>query len=132
MTGTSWFYDVATLNQDSDLDLWYKNRKLWQESKTRLFGFILNDSLSWDDHIDQACSKLNNSFALFQNCMEFINMRAAFNFYYNFIFCHLIYDLRIFQNLAHNYLLNRIFSLQKRAFCLIANVYHNPYHLPSI
>ena len=52
----------------------------------------------WDDHIDQVCSKLNKSLALFQNCREFINRRAAFNFYYNFFFCHLIYGLRIFGN----------------------------------
>ena len=69
---------------DSDLELWVENRKLRRESKTRLLGFILNDSLSWDDHIDQVCSKLNKTLALFQNYREFINRRAAFNFCYNF------------------------------------------------
>ena len=83
----------------------------------------------WDDHIDQVCSKLNKSLAFFQNCRDFINRRAAFNFYYNFFFCHLIYGIRIFGNLAPDYLLNRIFLLQKRAFRLIANVNHIPYHL---
>ena len=40
--------------------------------------------MSLDDHIDKVCSKLNKSLALFQNSREFINRRAAFNFYYNF------------------------------------------------
>ena len=57
--------------------------------------------------------------------MEFVNRKATFNFYYNFFFCHLIYGVRIFENLAPDYLLNRIFLLQYS----IANVYHIPYHL---
>ena len=114
---------------DSHLDLTVKNRKLRRVSKTRLLGFILNDSLSLDDHIDQVCSKLNKSLALFQNCGEFINRRAAFNFYYSFFFCHLIYGICISENLAPDYLLTRIFLLQKRAFRLIANVNHIHYHL---
>ena len=64
----------------SHLDLTVKNRKLQRVSKTRLLGYILNNSLSLDDHIDQVCSKLIKSLALFQNCGEFINRRAAFNF----------------------------------------------------
>ena len=77
----------------------------------------------------KVCSKLNESLALFQNCREFINRRPAFNFYYNFFFCHLIYGIHIFGNLTPDYLLNRIFFLQQRAYCLIANVNRIPYHL---
>ena len=42
---------------------------------------------------------------------------------------HLIYGIRIFGNLAPDYLLNRIFLLQRRAFRLIADVNHIPYRL---
>ena len=65
---------------DSHLDLTVKNRKLRRVSKTRLLGFILNDSLSLDDHIDQVYSKLIKSLALFQNCREFINRWAHSTF----------------------------------------------------
>ena len=106
-----------------------ENEKLQWESKTILLAFILSDSLSCDGHIDQVCIKLNKSLALFQNCREFINRRAAFKFYYNFFFCHLIYGISLFENLAPNYLLNGIFLLQKRAFCLIATIATIPYHL---
>ena len=40
-----------------------------------------------------------------------------------------IYGICIFGNLAPDYLLNGFFLLHKRAFRLIANVNHIPYHL---
>ena len=102
----------------------------WKCSVATLVHDIIHWSLTniiwiWDDRIDQVCSKVNKSVAFFQNCRDFINRRAA----YNFFFSHLIYCIRIFINLAPDYLLNRIFLLQKRAFRLIANVNHIPYHL---
>ena len=105
-------------------------RILTRKNLIQIITFTSSVITMWDDHIDQVCSKLNKSLALFQNCREFINRRAAFNFYYNFFFCHLIYyGIRIFGNLAPEYLLNTVSELQKRKFLLIANNIHIPYHL---
>ena len=112
-----------------DLNLTINNCKLQQVSTTKLLGFTLNDSLTWTEHIDQVCLKINKNIALFQNCREFLDRKSARDFYFRYIYCYLIYGIRIYGNLSPRYLLDRIFLLQKRAMRLIANVNHIPYHL---
>ena len=48
-----------------DLNLTINNCKLQQVSTTKLLGFTLNDSLTWTEHIDQVCLKINKNIALF-------------------------------------------------------------------
>ena len=115
----------------SDLYLNINDTRLQRVKKTKLLGFVLNDKLTWSDHVDYICKNVKKSLALFQNCREFLDRKSSRNFYYQYIFCHLIYGIRIYGNLAPHYLLNNLFLLQKRAFRLIANVNHIPYHLIS-
>ena len=112
-----------------DLDLKINHTKLNRNVKTKLLGFTLNDSLTWDDHVDQICSKINKSLALFQKCRAFLDSKSSRNFYFQYVFCHMIYGIRIYGNLSPQYILERIYLLQKRAFRLIANINHIPYHL---
>ena len=75
--------------------------------------------------------KLNTNINLLQLCRPFLNNRSAITFYYQFIFCHIIYGLHIYGNLAPRYVTDILFLLQKRSFRIIANIQHIPFSLIS-
>ena len=109
-----------TINTTS-FNLTVKNEALPRKNTTQLLGFKINNTLSWNDHIDYICRKLNTNIVLLRYIRTFIDRRTALIFYYQFIFCHLIYGIHIYGNLSPCCFLNRMFLLQKRAFRLIMN-----------
>ena len=64
---------------------------------------------------------------LLQLCRPFLNGRTAITFYYHFL-SFVINDIHIFYNLAPKYASGSIFLLQKRAFRIIADIQHIPFH----
>ena len=116
---------------DNSLALKIDNCGLKQQHETRLLGMMINDTLTWDTHVDHLSNKITTTINLLQLCRPFLNGRTAITFYYQFIFCHLIYGIHIYYNLAPKYVSDSIFLLQKRAFRIIANIQHIPFHLIS-
>ena len=94
-----------------------------------LLGFKLSHALSWHDHIDNVSQKINRKIALLQQCRFLIDRRTARIFYFQFIYCYLIYGVHIYFNLAPSSISNQLFVLQKRAFRLVAGYNRIPYHL---
>ena len=102
-----------------------------KQQETRLLGMMINDTLIWDTHVDHLSNKITTTIILLQLCRPFLNGWTAITFYYQFIFCHLIYDIHIYYNLAPKYVSDSIFLLQKQAFRIIANIQHIPLNLIS-
>ena len=107
------------------------NQVLERQTETKLLGMIISDTLSWDGHVECISRKLNNNINLLQLCRPFLNNRSAITFYYQFIFCHIIYGLHIYGNLSPRYVTDILFLLQKRSFRIIANIQHIPFSLIS-
>ena len=82
-----------------DLDLKINHKKLNRNANTKLLGFTLNDSLTLDDHVDQVCTKVNKSLALFQKRRVFLDSKSSRNFYCKYVFCHMILGIRMNGNL---------------------------------
>ena len=112
-----------------DLGLYIGNEKLDRKRTTKLLGFVMNDSLSWQDHIDAMYKKVQRNVYLLQHSRYFLDRASARTFYFQFIYCHLVNGIHIIGNLSCNNALNRLFLLQKRAFRIIANVHYISYHL---
>lgn len=89
---------------------------------------IISDALTWDSDIEYISKKLTPNINLLQLCRPFLNNRSAI-FYYQLFFCHVIYGLHIYWNLARRYVTDILFLLQKRAFRIIANIQHIPLSL---
>ena len=107
------------------------NQVLERQTETKLLGMIISDTLSWDGHVECISRKLNTNINLLQLCRPFLNNRSAITFYYQFIFCHIIYGLHIYGNLSPRYVTDILFLLQKRSFRIIANIQHIPFSLIS-
>ena len=106
---------------NNSLALKIDNCGLKQQHETRLLGMMINDTLSWDTHVDNLFNKLPTTINLSQVCRPFLNGRTAITFFYQFIFCHLIDGIHIYYYLAPKYVSDSIL-LQKRAFRIIANI----------
>ena len=81
----------------------------------------------WNTIMEQLQPAIN----VFQLCRPFLNGKTAITFYYQFIFCHLIYGIHIYYNISQKYVSDCFLLLQKHVFRIIANIQHIPFHLIS-
>ena len=95
-------------------------------------GFYLNDSVTWNEHVEKLVTKLQSNINLFKLCRSYISTFAARQFYFQFIHSHLISGIQIYLNLSQKYLLDSIFLKQKSAMRIIDNVHRIPNHLTDI
>ena len=97
------------------------NEKLLAQKPTSwLFGFVLNSSLTWTDHIQNISNKIASSLRLFYNIkhlMNFITVKQYY--YYNYIHSYLTYGIRIFYPSTPSNSSRTLFILQKKALRLI-------------
>lgn len=92
---------------------------LVQQSKSKLLGFIINDSLTWLDHIFSISNKISSNLRLLYNIRHLMNFNVARLYYYNFIHSYLIYGLHIFYPTTPSKYTNTLFILQKKALRLV-------------
>ena len=104
---------------------------LSQSNNTKLLGFYLTDSMTWNEHVEKLVTKLQSNIRinLFKLCRSYISTFAARQFYFQFIHSHLISGIQIYLNLSQKYLLDSIFLKQKSAMRIIANVHQIPNYL---
>lgn len=110
------------------------NSNLTRQSKSKLLGFIINDSLTWHDHITLISNKISSNLRLFYNIRHFMNFDTARLYYYNFIHAYLIYGLHIFFPTTPAKYTNTLFVLQKKALRLVCkelNLPQDNHCLPS-
>ena len=86
---------LCNSSKSQTFNLFFGGTVLARESKTKLLGFHLCDTLGWTDHIQHICRTVRSSLALLQKCRFFIDRGAALKFYHQFIFCHLIYGIHL-------------------------------------
>ena len=79
-------------SRDPVNDLWLciGNEKLDQQRPTKLLGFIMNASLSWQDRIDAIYKNDNvqRNVYLLRHFPYFLDRTSARTFYFQFIYCH--------------------------------------------
>jgi hypothetical protein len=105
------------------------NNHISRRHKTKLLGFYINDKLSWTDHFEHICSKINRNIVLFRLCRKFISTSTAVRFYHNFIYSFLIYGIYIYYNLSSMSSTYKLYALQKSAFRIISNTHSLPRYL---
>ena len=80
---------------------------LSQSNNTKLLGFYLTDSMTWNEHVEKLVTKLQSNINLFILCKSYISTFAARQFYFQFIHSHLISGIQIYLNLSQKYLLDK-------------------------
>ena len=118
-------------NAKHKFDLKFSNTTLLQSSTTKLLGFTISDSMSFDNHIELIKTKIQKNTNLLQLCRTFLTTQSARQFYFQFIHCHIINGIQFFLNISPKYQLDSLYVYQKAALRIIANIHYNPVQLSN-
>jgi len=86
-------------------------------NSTKFFSLIIDNSLSWKDHITAITSKLNKAWYVIRLLKPFLTMRMI---YFSYAHSVLSYGI-IFWGNSHAHHTNSIFKIQKRIIRIITN-----------
>ena len=97
------------------------NENLKLTNHAKLLGLIIDKNLQWTEHISQMCkklSKINFALRILKTCSGTVTLKSVYFAHFQSI---LMYGIEFFGQ-APQYLLNRVFKLQKQAIRILAGV----------
>ena len=109
--------------------------KLFESSKIKYLGIVLDNKLNWKAHITELSKKLSRAVGLLYKVRNFCPLNVLRSLYFSIFNSHLSYGLVIWGNASCSYI-DKIRSLQKRALKAIVfshkennidikNIHHN-------
>ena len=90
------------------------NTKLFESSKIKYLGLILDNKLSWKPHITELSKKLSRAVGLLYKLKKLCPPPVLRSLYFSLFNSHLSYGIAIWGNASYTYI-NKIRSLQRRA-----------------
>ena len=108
------FRPLRRKTYDERLTLKLHHTKLFESSKIKYLGLILDNKLSWKDHITELCKKLSRAVGMLYKIRQFCPSSVLRSLYFSLFNSHLSYGLVVWGN-AKRTLINKVKSLQKRA-----------------
>ena len=86
----------------------------------KILGVLFDDQLSWEQHIDDLCKRLNSRLSLLRRINPYPTLEGSFHFYNSSIHNHLLYCSSALVNSSLTSIL-RLLRVQKRAARVILN-----------
>ena len=103
------------------IDLFIDNERIEETCKTKFLGVIIDNKLTWKDHINYISGKIARGIGVIIKARKFLNKKSLLSLYYSFIYPYLIYCNVVWGNTYKTYL-EKITLLQKRVIRIIAGV----------
>jgi len=102
-----------------DLNVFMSGNKIKVTDKTKFLGTHLDSCLSWQNHIDAVCSRLNSAFYAILQLKDSLDVTSLLNVYYALVYSALSYNVIFWGNASY---IERVLILQKRIIRLIFNL----------
>lgn len=83
----------------------------------RLLGVVIDDGLTWQEHVSQLCRKLSSSLFLLRRLRKHMDDAGLMSLYYAVFYSHINYGVVLWGNAGHAV---RVFRMQKRAVRILA------------
>jgi len=87
-------------------------------NKTKFLGVIIDNKLSWKEHITYICNKISKGIGIVRKVKDLLNKQTLLTLYYTFIYPYLTYCNLVWGRAA-NVHLSRLFLLQKRIIRIV-------------
>ena len=110
-------------NSDIRITLKFYHSTLFESSKIRYLGLILDNKLSWKQHISELCKKLSRAVGMLCKIRSFCSDSVMRTLYYSLFNSHLSYGLVVWGN-ANKSDLSKIISLQNKAIKVLSKTTH--------
>ena len=88
---------------------------------TKFLGIMIDDKLSWKDHIIYISKKISKGLGIIQKARKCLNSDTLLSLYYTFVYPYLTYCNQIWGNVSSS-ALQKLIILQKRAVRIISGV----------
>jgi len=105
---------------DNRIHVKIDNVPIRKVKQTKFLGVIINDKLSWEDHIITIKGKISKGLGILTKLRHYLPNHILVNLYYTLIHPYYDYCNIIWATGTSTYL-NKLFLLQKRAMRLITN-----------
>jgi hypothetical protein len=99
------------------------NATIPRVTHTKYIGLILDEHLTWDNHINTLCKVLTSYFTIFYNIREFVDLKLARMIYYACIYSRINYAIEIYGSAAKT----KIDKLQTLQNKLMKTLLNKPY-----
>ena len=96
---------------------------------TKFLGIIIDDKLTWKDHITYVSKKISKGLGVIRKARKCLNSETLLSLYYSFVYPYLTYCNQIWGNISSSALQN-LTVLQKRAVRIISGVPPRTHTLP--
>ena len=93
-------------------------QKIPQVQSTKFLGVIIDDKLSWEDHVTHLENKLKSSLVVIKRIMKYIPKSQYMSIYNSLFLSHLTYGISAWGGIPH-YKLVKLFGIQKRCIRLL-------------
>ena len=112
-----------------DFSLKVKNSTIERKSNTKFLGVIIDEHLSWKEHINTVAGKISKSIGIISKSRFFVSRKSLFMLYYALVYPYLFYGNIIWCS-TYQTNLNRLKILQKRVVRIITNSKYDAHTTP--
>ena len=74
----------------------FLNQKIKRTSHIKFLGVILDESLTWNQHIDELCNKLKSLFHVFYNIRNYLSTENIKTIYFTLIYSRIKYGISLY------------------------------------
>jgi hypothetical protein len=100
----------------NEISIGYNNMFISNTSKTKHFGLVITNSLSWKDHITHLIPKLSKAFYVLRCIRSFMSQDALKSVYYSYFHSLITYSIIFWGNSSYS---SHISRLQNKAVRII-------------
>ena len=111
----------ATKRSPAKIELMIDNERIGETCKTKFLGVIIDNKLTWRDHINYISGKIARGIGVIIKARKYLNKDTMLSLYYSFIYPYLTYCNQVWGNTYKTYI-EKIIIQQKRAIRIIAGV----------
>jgi hypothetical protein len=123
VTATNFSENRQNEKNENENRLIYEIERIHNEgplTSFKLLGVLLDEYLSFDDHINSLCTKISKSLFCINRVKNFVNQETKKTLYFAMVHSHLSYCLNVYSS-ANSTSLNRLILKQKEAIRIVCN-----------
>ena len=85
--------------KDHYVNIMIDGTKIEEVKKTKFLGVIIDNKLSWKDHVAHVASKVSRGMGVILKARNYLNRKSLLTLYYTFVYPYLTYCNHIWENI---------------------------------